>query len=516
MPVLPNEYTIGTRGSLLAVAQSTLIKNSLEELTGDQFNLKTIKTQGDLDTSKPLWQLDGKDFFTKELDHALLANEVDLVIHSYKDLGSTRPAGIELACLTQRRFGEDILLIKKETVTKINSLETFTIGTSSPRRIACLQSLKGLFPNNKLDIKDKMLRGNVNTRIKKLKDGDYDAIILAMAGLERLSLESTASLIIEELLKDLDFMILPSSLFPSAAAQGALAIEVSSNSPKNAELKEKLSKLHHKKTAQEILIERDRFQTYGGGCHLAVGIHVEKRGSYFVQHEKGLTQGKTIDTSMILPAHNFEKLSTLFVGLPPEKYSNSVLDIVCDELIKKSPLEIESPPDGPRDVFITSSYTFKALEKVQPRSCWVSGLATWKKLAQKGYWINGSADSLGHEKLYDYLNSKVLENFYPDIKLATLSAKGSKVTKGELIECYQRETKEVSNEYKERLMACKAFYWTSFAQYEIYSQEFDFLKDDTNLYHCCGLGKTMDSFSKSGMKFLPFSSVKDFVQQFTI
>src|SRR3954468_22494027 len=114
-------YKIGTRGSLLAVTQSTLIKNQLEALSGEKFELVTIKTQGDQITNKPLWQLEGKDFFTKELDEALLAGEVDLVIHSYKDLGSERPEGIKLAAVTERRFAHDVLIIPQKNVEALKT-----------------------------------------------------------------------------------------------------------------------------------------------------------------------------------------------------------------------------------------------------------------------------------------------------------------------------------------------------------------------------------------------------------
>ena len=106
---------MGTRGSLLAVKQTSLVKEKLESLTGDRFDLKTIKTQGDANTQTPLWQTEGKDFFTKELDSALLEGQVDLTVHSCKDLGHERPEGITLAAVTERIYGEDILLIRKSS-----------------------------------------------------------------------------------------------------------------------------------------------------------------------------------------------------------------------------------------------------------------------------------------------------------------------------------------------------------------------------------------------------------------
>ena len=132
-------YKIGTRGSLLALTQCNQIKDQLEILTGDKFELEVIKTQGDLITNAPLWQLDGKDFFTKELDEALLSGKVDLVVHSYKDLGSVRPEGIQLAAVTKRTFAQDILLIKKQTIPLIERKSEFVVGTSSPRRMVNLE-----------------------------------------------------------------------------------------------------------------------------------------------------------------------------------------------------------------------------------------------------------------------------------------------------------------------------------------------------------------------------------------
>jgi len=169
---IKNQYKIGTRGSLLALTQCKQTKNELEEKSNDSFELIPISTQGDQITDKPLWQLDGKDFFTKELDHALLTKSVDLVVHSYKDLGSERPEGIQLEAITKRKFAHDILLIEKETIKDLANKKVFTVGTSSPRRTENIkQFLKDFLPNisSNIEIKVENLRGNVNTRIEKVK-----------------------------------------------------------------------------------------------------------------------------------------------------------------------------------------------------------------------------------------------------------------------------------------------------------------------------------------------------------
>jgi hydroxymethylbilane synthase len=271
------KYKIGTRGSLLAVTQCTLIANEMSDITGSEFELVKISTQGDQQTEKPLWQMDGKDFFTKELDSALLANEVDLVVHSYKDLGSDRPEGIGLATITQRKFANDILLIKKENISKIKDLDTFIVGTSSPRRIVNIESsLKPYLPKIKesTKVKCEMLRGNVNTRIQKLKDDKYHAIVLALAGLERLANKEDSKEELTRLLDGLTFIVLPQKDFPSSASQGALAIEYNSNRD-DKELLKVLKSVHCDITEKEISREREAFKSYGGGCHLAVGINVQ-------------------------------------------------------------------------------------------------------------------------------------------------------------------------------------------------------------------------------------------------
>jgi len=135
-------WKIGTRGSLLALTQCQQTRELLESRSGEKFELVVIKTQGDQQTDKPLWQLEGKDFFTKELDEALLKNEVDLVVHSYKDLGSERPHGIELAAVVERKYGHDILLIPKKNIEalKAGTIKELIVGTSSPRRITNLEN----------------------------------------------------------------------------------------------------------------------------------------------------------------------------------------------------------------------------------------------------------------------------------------------------------------------------------------------------------------------------------------
>lgn len=506
-------FTIGTRGSLLAVTQCGQIKDLLEKNSGKNFELDLIKTQGDLDTSKPLWQMDGKDFFTKELDEALLGSKVDMVVHSYKDLGSERPEGIKLAAVTKRKFAHDILLISKETISKLNEKSSLVVGTSSPRRITNLEySLSEYVPNGaNLKVETKMLRGNVNTRIKKLRDGDYDAIVLALPGIERLALTESSRQELAPLLEGLNFAILPTTTFPSAASQGALGIECRTEG--SLDLKEILNSVSDANTISEVKREREIFQQYGGGCHLAVGINVRRvDDEYFLHIEKGESDNKRVSKIRLEgPKADFVS-GNIFIGLPADKVSKKINNAVYDELVSKVALEVTEPKDNSH-LYVTSRYGVpKVSEWSNKKSNWVSGNTTWKALASAGFWVNGSADGLGERELELLRSSKAVQMLLDednDFPLLSLTSNESTFGLGETLSCYKRELNETSEEYVEALKAVSAFYWTSFDQYTKFCEKFPFIK--TKL-QCCGLGKTREFFKNNKIDVTPFGEMKEFYE----
>ncbi len=504
-------YKIGTRGSLLAVTQSTLVKNQLEAMSGEKFELVLITTQGDQITNKPLWQLEGKDFFTKELDEALLNNEVDFVIHSYKDLGSVRPEGIKLAAITERKFAHDILLIPQANIEKLKNWQgEFVVGTSSPRRIANLtNSLPKYIPHIK-EIRCETLRGNINTRIKKLQDGQYHAITLALAGIERLALGEKSSEELKELLNGLNYFILPQSVFPSAASQGALGIEMNAAREDGGKLAGILSKLNHQTTIEEVKRERKAFQEFGGGCHLAVGIHVKAIGDKYLHVHSGEVDGVRVEKKW-MEGNELPKLlkHKLFVGLPFGEREG----IVYDLFLKKNP-ETHKLPLSNKHVFVTSRYclpTFEASVESKPAGLWAAGVKTAEKLTEAGYWINGTSDSLGTDDLVNFKTSKALEMFSSSIQKewSVLSHHEASSSLGETVGCYTRVEQEVTAEYENQLKEVGACYWTSFPQYEAYLKRFPFLKE---AYHFCGLGKTWQEFQKAKVLVSPVASMEEFYE----
>ncbi len=511
----PHKYIIGTRGSLLALTQCQQIKEELEKLTPDHFELKIIKTEGDLNTDQPLWQMPGKDFFTKELDQALHNGKIDLVVHSYKDLGSDRPPEIQLAAITERFYSADILLIKKQTVEKLSQKDHFTVGTSSPRRKANLESsLAEFLPHGeKLKIQTKVLRGNVNTRIEKLNRGEYDAIVLALPGIDRLAKAASSRKILKALSEDLTFMILPQSHFPSAASQGALAIECLKNRKDNGLLLSKLKKMEDPKTVKVVSRERQDFQNYGGGCHLAVGIQVESiHNSLYIVH-KGELDGKPITKV----EYQRERLpfqgSQVFIGLPAKQSfidQSKKVPEVKDDFTIKSPYKA-SLPQEPSHLLVASRYGTMSLDRTKIHYLWSSGAATMKNLAKEGYWIHGSADGLGENQWLSYLQSDAIKLMTgEECPRLILTHPDSTSSSEKVVGCYHRDVRpleQISPEYHQQLQNCAVFYWTSYPQYQAFLQAFPFIK---NKIHAVGPGKTYMAFKEQNIKVELFASMDDF------
>ena len=249
---------IGTRGSELALWQANFVKDSLAKVNINA-ELKIIKTQGDRILNLSFDKLEGKGFFTKELEEELLAGTIDLAVHSHKDLPTENPPGLIIAAVSEREDPSELLLILKDCVDvkqKLSVKYGAIVGTSSNRRKAQL-----LAHRPDLEIED--LRGNVPTRINKLREENYDAIMLAKAGVTRLGID-LSEFHVEELT--------PNEIVP-APAQGVLAIQIRES---DTELFEALQVLHHPEVADELSVERGVLKLFGGGCHLPLGCYCKK------------------------------------------------------------------------------------------------------------------------------------------------------------------------------------------------------------------------------------------------
>jgi len=242
---------IGTRGSDLALWQADYVS----ELIGRQkTEIIIIKTQGDIIQNVSFEKMEGKGFFTKEIENALLEKSIDVAVHSLKDLPTDSIPGLCIAAIPVREQPSDILLIRPEALDTARILhlrEHAIVGTSSVRRLA---QLKHADPT--LEVQP--LRGNVNTRLRKLREGRYDAIMLAYAGIARLKLDIAA----------FHMYILPFDIFLPAPAQGALGLQVRTEDEQTRSV---IRKLNHEDTELAVTAEREFLKHFGGGCHIPLG-----------------------------------------------------------------------------------------------------------------------------------------------------------------------------------------------------------------------------------------------------
>jgi hydroxymethylbilane synthase len=250
---------IGTRGSDLALWQANYTKELLEE-KGHQVEIKIIQTAGDKtqqwDTSFD--KLEGKGFFTKELEDELLAKNIDLAVHSHKDLPTTSPEGLIVAGVSKRADPSELLIMNKavrDDKQQFGLKKNAVIGTSSSRRKSQLLAFRP-------DLQLKDIRGNVPTRVKKLREGQFDAILLASAGIERLELD----------LDDLHTESISPEIFVPAPAQGVLAWQTRED---DAELLSAIDEISDLDTLIRINIERQVLNMFDGGCQLPLGIYCD-------------------------------------------------------------------------------------------------------------------------------------------------------------------------------------------------------------------------------------------------
>lgn len=277
---MKDRLTIGSRGSKLALWQAEWVRTLLgESYPAVQVSIEIIRTSGDVLKDAPLAIIGGKGVFTKELEEALLDRRIDLAVHSLKDLPTTLPVGLAISAITEREDPRDALILGAEIELESPAIRALPnrciVGTSSPRR---LSQLKYIRP----DLEIKELRGNVDTRLRKLDSGEYDAVILAAAGLRRLGLADRISAPVEV-----------EEMLPSVG-QGALAVETREDDLETIRL---LATLDHADTRAACTAERALLRSLGGGCELPIaalgvvsgerlrveGLVADKRGERIIR-----------------------------------------------------------------------------------------------------------------------------------------------------------------------------------------------------------------------------------------
>lgn len=265
---LKNTVKVGTRGSKLALAQTELVIKALRERFPQvDFQMVTMSTRGDRDTSRALLEFGGKAVFVEEFEEAILKGDIDIAVHSAKDMPMEIMEGLTISGTLPRACPQDVLIYKSGRSFDRN--DSFVVGTSSLRR---QYQIRDMYPNAVC----KNLRGNVGTRIQKLEDGEYDAIILAAAGLERLGIIDGSSECVEVHKDELTFRYLSTESMLPAACQGIIAIETRTS----GEACDMVREINDTEAYTQLICERAVLNRLNAGCHEPIGVYSELHGDH--------------------------------------------------------------------------------------------------------------------------------------------------------------------------------------------------------------------------------------------
>lgn len=393
---------IGARQSDLARLQAQLVAETLiSQNPALQIEFSFRKAQGDIDLTSPLWKMADKGVFTADLSASLMSGQVDLVVHSWKDLPVEESADTEIVATLLRSDARDLLLFKKAHWSWLEDGRTLRIMTSSPRRQYNLaEFLPWALPFQKSAVRFDPVRGNIQTRIQKfMDDPECSAFVLAKAAMDRLlashspEYEKTREFLRQTLDKCL-FMVLPLRENPTAAAQGALAIEVRKQ---DTDIRSLVQSINHKEDFENVMEERNLLSSYGGGCHQKIGAAVFAKPFGKVISVRGKT-----DAAEELRRWQLQEANPVI--FPPATSSECVfpLDMADAALYERHPLPVKAGDLMGYDLFLAKANALPdSIELPFGGVVWVSGSHSWRKLAQRGVWVSGSCEALGEDENSD-------------------------------------------------------------------------------------------------------------------
>lgn len=428
---------------------------------------------GDINQSDPLWKMPEKGVFTEDFRKGLLEGQWDMVVHSWKDLPIESSPGTEIVATLPRADMRDLFLFKESHWERVKGKKELHILSSSPRRSYNLNFFfADYFPVPLKNTQFHNVRGNILTRIKKLfADDSVDGLILAKAAIDRLLSAEQAEFAegqreIRELLKQCRWQVLPLSENPTAAAQGALAVEILSS---RDDLKMVLKGINCENTWKAVLVERAILKSHGGGCHQKIGVSHLVRNFGEITYLRGETESK-----QVLSAEEFKTVSHSFQN-----------PFFHDEAWFERETIPYDVPSGVNAHFIARSNALPADYTPAPGDIvWTAGLKTWKSLAKRGVWVHGTSDSLGEKET---MGIEVLTEKLHWAKWSHNETPASQWAKA--IPTYRLRAKETFpnlHQYAE-------FYWTSGSQF------LQAIKIDPavlNAKHFCGPGNTFTIISE--------------------
>ena len=506
---------LGTRRSALAWVQSSQVAAALSAAhPGLEVELVGIETRGDRVLDKPLSEIEGKEFFTAELDHALAAGDVDFTVHSLKDLALERPPRFVLAAVPKRANPRDLALFAPDVPELLASGGSLRIGTSSPRRAQLLPEFfaRALPHAARGKVMLENLRGNVDSRLRRLheprgSDRHLDGVVLAMAGLSRLFADTTTErqgrTLLTSLLDGLNLMVLPLSDSPGAPGQGALAVECRMNDWDTRKL---LDVLEDPATRRAIAVERTVLAEHGGGCHQRFGATLswlpELGGLLRIAGRNAADQD--IAARQFLPHPPLPDISGTVRAWDGSLAEKAAATPLLDGAALASKLQHDA-------VFVAHSRALPAgaAPALAGRKVWTSGTKSWFALAAQGVWVQGCSEGLGAEAAAQLVAEPVLRLPPPSAWDALTHAaavepwQAGSWAGANVIATYSVSDSELPE--REALAAATHLFWSSTAQFERGRQ---FVSPTA--WHASGPGKTAEHIRASGVRnFLAFPSVEE-------
>jgi hydroxymethylbilane synthase len=512
-------FKLGTRKSLLAWAQSSWVAREVEKNNPDvTVELVGIETRGDVILDVPLRKVEGKEFFVAELDLALRSRNVDFTVHSLKDLSLERPADFYCGVIPKRENPRDVILFGPHILEHLQQGKTIRVGTSSPRRIENIPSFLdsalpkvGMAREKSPKIEFIEIRGNVNTRLGRVHESQgsdryLDGVVLAFAGLIRLWADSAGRAELSRLLQGVRWMVLPLRECPAAPGQGALAVECRSE---DVQVRKLLEKIHSPETAIEVTSERQLLADSGGGCHQRFGAtsisHPELGRLLYVRGKS--TQGKELNemewkTPVFSPASLGLCEFKLWDGSEWKAQVSETREPIS-EAVARSLNEANA-------VFLAHSRALpespEVLECLRQKRIWTSGTESWFRLASKGLWVEGCAESLGFDPIFEQLQEPVLglPCFQNWMILTHLDAvEGWKNYRCQVVPTY-RINGNYGNEAKSALQGATYVFWSSGSQFLELKESIN-----SNAVHACGPGKTVACLRENGVSPLVFPNSEE-------
>ena len=376
-----------SRASALARLQAAIVERALRAAhPGIEIACLTRTSAGDQDQTSPLWKLPDKGAFTADLSRALIDDAADVAVHSFKDLPTDMPSGTRIAGALPRGDARDVVLIRKAVVDERPS--QLRILSSSPRRAWLLsESVPQLLPWPVHGTEAVAVRGNIETRLRKLVEGNEHGLVVAKAALDRLlgfgaPFERDADAV-RSLLDQCRWMVLPMREFPWAPAQGALALEVAVT---RTDLADVIAPIVCERTTRAVLHERRILDEQGGGCHQALGAAVLEKPYGRVVSIRARDRGMCVWELQGEP-HAFPRTTMDRVWPRRDEggaAARSAVPVAQPHADAFRVARADAWPDG-----------WSAAERT---IVWAAGTTTWRRLAARGLWVNGCADGLGDDE----------------------------------------------------------------------------------------------------------------------